>query len=376
MTPSDVSTPSAKTDVVPRRRIVILICLAVSAGTGLAWFLEGTGLQSFPGSIEARTTLVTTNRAARVDDVSVKTGQTVVPGDTLFQLVDSQLEDRLIGKRREIAQREAEVGHSKAIADVELAWRRRELQADIFETQLKVAALSQEKLNKQVEQIAWRERLTSVEVNLSPLISDANHPFRSISQELHTPDDRRLQAMLREDAAAASAEALATQIALCEQRLKKLELLDKEIEAKVRASSGIDLAETRFNGVKQELAALESQMKELTITSPTYGTIGVVKLQSGDRVPQGGPLVEILDDQQPHIVARIPSSEASKLRQGSKVTLIFPADQRRIGIIAAIPPQTMSVAGASESILAVKIEPASKLWPKLPIGSNVKVLLP
>ena len=213
---------------------------------------------------------------------------------------------------------EAEVTRSKAVTEVELAWRRRDLQTEIFETQLKVAALSQEKLNKQVEQIAWREHLMSVDVNVDSVLSDIHHPFRSISLEVNAPDDRRLQAMLREDAAAASAESLAAQIALCEQRLKKLELLEKEIEKQVRASSGIDVAETRFNGAKQELAALESQLKELTMTSPTYGTIGDVKLQPGDRVPSGGTLVEILDDQQPHIVTQIPSSAASKPRQGSQ----------------------------------------------------------
>lgn len=378
MMPGEVSKicAASATDSTQLRRIVILVCLAVSAGSGVAWFLEESGPQSYPGLIEARTTIVSTNRAAQVDEVLVKTGQSVVPGDSLFQLIDSRLKDRLAGKRLEVAENEAEVARAKAVADVELVWRRRELQAEIFETQLKVAALSQEKLNKQVEQIAWKEHLMSTEGQGGQLLSDANHPFRSISLELQKPDDRRLQAMLREDAAAASTEALATQIALCEERVKKLELLDKELGTKVRASSGIDLAETRLNRAKQELAVLESQVKELTMTSPTHGTIGEVKLQVGDQVTSGATLVEILDNQQPHIVARIPSSAASNVRQGLKVSLLFPANQRRIGIIASVPPQTVFVAGASESVLAVKIEPAGKLWPKLAIGSNVKVLLP
>ncbi len=359
-----------------RSRTGLIIGLALIAGTGFAWVLGWSGERAHRGSIQSRTTVVKSNCVARIRDVSVKPGLSVAPGDALFQLVDVQLEERLIGKRREIAELEAEVNRARVSAEVDFAWRRRELQSEVFETQLKESALSQEKLNKQVEQLAWKDHLTNSDSNVSPVVAEVDHPFRSIKRELHLPDERRLQAMLREDAAAASTETLATQIALCEQRLKSLAALEKELQTKIRSSSGVDVAEARLHGAKQELASLDSQLKELTITSPTYGTVGDVRVQPGDRVPNGDALIEILDDIQPHVVAQFPSAEASRLRHGSKVTLIFPSHGRRIGIITEIPPQTSSVAGGSESFVAVKIEPAGKLWPKLAIGSNVKVLLP
>ncbi|WP_157605810.1 HlyD family secretion protein [Schlesneria paludicola] len=373
---SDDTTPVPATmQPTPWRRVGLFVCLAASAGTGLGLLLEYTGQKTFPGSIEARRTVVTASRAARIQEVSVKTGQSVAVGDPLIQLIDTQLEDRLNRKRRDLAELEAEVARSKAIAEVELSWRRRELQSEIFETQLKVAALSQEKLNKQVEQIAWKERLSAGDSGIGPLLAETDHPFRPISASLTQPDDRRLQAMLREDAAAAAVEAIGTQVALCEQRLKKLEELDQDLNGKIRASSGVDVAETRFNSAKEELTALEAQVKELTITSPSYGTIGEIKLQEGDRVNASSTLVEILDDQQPHVVAQIPSHATAQARQGSKVTLIFPTNDRRSGVITGIPPQTVPVAGTTETVLQTKIEPAGKLWPKMAVGSNVKVLL-
>jgi multidrug resistance efflux pump len=375
MTPSEILTTTSPI-ATSRRLPGLLVCAALFAGTGVAWVLERSGLQSFPGAIAARTTVVTSHRAARVDAVSIKTGQTVVPGDPLFQLIDAQLEDRIVSKRREIVSLESEVARARGSADVELAWRQRELQAEIFQTQLKEAAFSQEKLNKQVEQIAWKERLNSFDPSMGPALAEADHPFRSISLDLRLPDDRRLQAMLREDAAAASAEALSTQVALCEQRLKKLAALEKELESKLRASSGVDVAEARLNSAKQELVALDSQSRELALESPTYGTISEVQLQSGDRVPQGAALVEILDDRQPHVVAHVPTAIASRLRHGAKVDIVFPTHEKRIGIIAMIPPQTISMAGKSESFVAVKVEPAGKLWPKLPLGSHVNVVFP
>lgn len=374
MTIGETSDPSHGTDTIPWRRIVLLVLMALVAGGGAAWFLEGKGLPSFHGTIAARTTVIAATQAARVDAVLAKSGQAVVPGDALFQMGDSQLQDRLARKQKEIAQYESDVNRAKATADVELAWRRRELQTEIFETQLKLAALAQEKLNKQVEQIAWKEHLASTDAGeLSA--SNRDNPFRAISLEVHSPDERRLQAMLREDAAAASVEGLTAQIALCEERLKKLDSLEKQIESKVIESSGTHAAEMRLASAKQELANLESQSTGLSVVSPTYGLVSAVKLQSGDRVVSGEKLVEILDDQQPHIIAQIPSSLASSLKQGSKVTILFPAEQKRIGIIASIPPQTISIAGLPESVLEIKIEPAGKLWPKLAIGSNVKIQL-
>jgi multidrug resistance efflux pump len=376
MMPTNLPANTDNSTSMRRTRIGLIIGLALIAGTGFAWVLGWSGERAYPGSLQSRTTVVKSICMARIRDISVKPGQSVAPGDALFQLVDVQLEERLIGKRREIAELEAEVNRARVSAEVDFAWRRRELQSEVFETQLKESALSQEKLNKQVEQLAWKDHLTNSDSNVSPVVAEVDHPFRSIKRELHLPDERRLQAMLREDAAAASTETLATQIALCEQRLKSLAALEKELQFKIRSASGVDVTEARLHGAKLELASLDSQLKELTITSPTYGTVGEIRFQPGDRVPNGNPLIEILDDIQPHVIAQFPSAEASQLRHGSKVTLIFPSRGTRIGIVTEIPPQTTSVAGGSESFVAVKIEPAGKLWPKLAIGSNVKVLLP
>ncbi len=66
------------------------------------------------------------------------------------------------------------------------------------------------------------------------------------------------------------------------------------------------------------------------------------------------------------------------MKPGTKLTLIFPARSKRIGLVATIPPQAMRIEGedGDDSQVAVKIEPAGKLWPKVPIGSRVKVQVP
>ena len=354
----------------------IYIGLALIAGTGVARLLEYAGEHPYPGALRSRVTLVSSNCLAQVRDVSVKAGQTLSPGDSLVQLVDSKLEDRIISKRREIAELEAEMIRVKIAAEVDLAWRRRELESEVFETQLKETALTQERLNKQVEQLAWKDYLACVDVLISPIGAATDDPFRSLTKELQLPDERRLQSMLREDAAAASAETLSIQITLCQERLARLAALEKNLEQKIRAGSGVDVIEAKLKGAQLELAALEGQSKDLIVRSPTYGTVGDVKVNTGDQIPGGGALVEIMDDVQRHVVAEVPPGTAAKLQHGSKVTLVFPENDRRIGIIAEIPSQVTMSTGHPSPFVAVKIEPAGKVWPKLAIGANVKVLLP
>ena len=252
MKPGEAPTVSDASNSPQWRRIVLLVGLAISAGTGLAWSLEHR-LHSIPGVLEAEKTVIATSHAVRVRSISVKTGQSVIPGQPLCQLIDVLLEDQLIGKRREIAEYEAEMSRAKAAAEVEIAWRRRELQTEIFEIQLKVAGLSQDKLNKQVEEFAWKDRLSTAEPMMVITGIETSNPFRPVSLNQNQPDDQRLLAMLREDAAAGSAETLSIQIALCEHRLKKLEELDNGLEAKIHASSGVDVAEARLNGSRKEI---------------------------------------------------------------------------------------------------------------------------
>ena len=131
--------------------------------------------------------------------------------------------------------------------------------------------------------------------------------------------------------------------------------------------------------VREELSSLEQQRDSLTIVSPSHGVVGAIHHEAGDLVEPGNTIVELFDDDRRHLTASIPSSAVARLLPGTKLTLIFPAGYKRIGLVAAIPPQAMfeNTAQLSEdSQVAVRIEPAGKLWPKIPIGSRIKVQVP
>eukprot|EP00456_Euglypha_rotunda_P072178 TRINITY_DN651_c0_g1_i4.p1 TRINITY_DN651_c0_g1~~TRINITY_DN651_c0_g1_i4.p1 ORF type:complete len:381 (-),score=107.73 TRINITY_DN651_c0_g1_i4:880-2022(-) len=374
------STNATVTGTSPRpssRRLLMLCSLALVAGIGAAKWLDARGSTSYGGSLQSRITCVMSERPARVHEVFLVPGQRVVPGDKLLRLADDQLTAQIIEKQRELVELEADLKMVQAKAEVELEWRRRELSTEIFQTQLKVSTVTQERTAKQVEQLAWQDQLQNLKGDRTgPDLADAVLPVRSVVIDAPFVDERRLQAMLKEDAAAVAAEALSEQLALCEQQLEKLRKLDQQLPEKVRVSVGVDLVETRIGRARDELAGFEKQRDSLTVVSSSHGIVGTIHHGIGDQVGAGDPLVELLDDERRHLVACIPSRAATKLRPGTRVDLIFPGREPRIGLVAAIPPHAIPADQSrptDDSQVEVKVEPAGKLWPKLPVGSRVQV---
>lgn len=373
MTPS---TSECSQQRVPFRRLVLLCAASLLAGIGVAT-LRSQDSPSYGGSLQARTIAVLTERDARVETILFAPGQRVAPGDKLAQLADERLTAQIENKRRELVELAAELKRVQAAADVELEWRSRDINGEIFQTQLKLSSVGQERTSRQVEQLAWQDQLKGPRDELQTSEASASLlPVRSAFVDGPLPNDRRLQAILKEDAAAGAVEALTEQLQLCEERLERLKALEQQLAGKVRTSAGVDLVEARIDRARQELADLEKQQESLTITSPGYGIIGSLQHRSGDRVAAGDPILELLDDDRRFLIANIPSSTAAKVPTGARITLVFPNHQERQGIVSSIPPRAIPAdpnRPTEDSMVEVRIEPSGKLWPQLPIGSRVQV---
>jgi len=360
---------------VPPRRLFLMCSAALMAGFGIAQWLEGRGSVSYGGSLQSRATTITAQQGARVQEILVTPGQRIVPGDKLLQLSDDGLEQEIAVQQQQIVELSAALKQIEAQAAMELEWRRRELNAEIFQTQIKIETVSQERTAREVEQLAWQDFLKQTPTSLSPELADVAVSVRAVLADTPQANERRLQAMLREDAAGAAAESLAQQQVLCEEQLKRLRSLLDGLADRIRVSSGVELAETRLKRAQDELNLLEQQRETLTVVSPAHGVVGRIDRRPGDLVSAGDSMVELLDDQRRHLVASIPSAAATRLRPGMRVELVFPGDQNRIGLVAAIPPHAVpaDLVSTGDSLVEVKVEPAGKLWPQLPIGSRVQV---
>lgn len=356
-------------------RAVVVAGTALALGIWLADRLDFPKSKAFSGRLQARVTTITAEWPARLQEIRVEPGERVAAGDPLFVLHSEQRQADLLFRRQEAARAEQEVIRVKAAADLELHWRRRELQSETFQTKFKLASLRQEKLHRDVEQIAWREQMlttTAFEQEEQPAAI-----FRFLSDSAEQMPEERIRALLREDAAAMSAKALAAQITLCEQRLEELRILDESLEEDVRMSHGITVAEQLSQKAAAALATEEAVQSSAVVNSPGYGLVGLFRKQTGDAVQPGDVLLQILDDDRRSIEVEIPSWAAVQFTPGTAIQLEFPGHERRQGVVASMPPQTSGQdTDSDDTKLKLIIEPAGKLWPHVPIGSRVLVSQP
>jgi hypothetical protein len=186
--------------------------------------------------------------------------------------------------------------------------------------------------------------------------------------------EAHVKAMLKEDAAAAASQALSAQITLCEQRLEELRTLDKLLDEQIRLSHGV--AALAPEKTEQEVPADDSPV--VTVSSPSYGLLGVFHKEAGELLQPGDVIVQILDDDRRSIEVEVPSWAAVGFAPGQQIRLAFPGGERRLGTLSSIPPQTSDSAAdaAQDAVVKLAIEPCGKLWPSVPIGSRVLVYAP
>lgn len=357
----------------PPLRIALFTLVALAAGLSAAWGLSRPDSPEFAGRIEARSTHVTAERAGILTELLVAEGDRVTLGDPLVMLADGELQAEIARQQAEITTRESELQQARALADVDLAWRLKELDGELLETQLRSADYLKEKFNHQLERNMWSDVLAG---ETTAMFNQGDAVFHSIVLKSRVPSEQRMNASLRIETAANAIEVSQAQVEICERRLAELRRLKEEVPARIREKAGVNVAEERLAGARAELARLQARDTQLTIPSTAVGTVGVFRRRPGDNIAPGDPIVEILDDAQRRIVVEVPSDQITGFHIDSRVDLSFPGDQPLTGRVISIAPQAEPRStAADDAVIAVRIEQTGKVWPAVPIGSRVGVRL-
>ena len=161
-------------------------------------------------------------------------------------------------------------------------------------------------------------------------------------------------------------EVAQAQAELCDKQLARLDALKQELPAQIEESVGVKVAKARLDMARADLERLAVQLDALTVVATSAGTVGVFQKRAGDHVLAGEPIVELFDEQQPFILAPVPSTELADFRPGTEVRLSFSGKVERRGTVRTIPPQTGPSPGATVvSLVSVHIEPEGRAWPDL-----------
>jgi multidrug resistance efflux pump len=366
-----LATSPAEPDRVNAWLAAGLAAAALAAGVFVVQQLDGARYERYSGRLAARTSAVRVPHDAEVEAILAPVGTAVAKGTPLVRLKNTAVSKRLEHARREIAALEKERDQAEASCAVEIEWRKRSIEAEVFETKIQQAAFLQQKLSHEVEQLAWKESDAGSRpqepVASSKLIDQVG--FKPVGRKAE-----RLDAMIKSEAARNGSEVAAAQIELCEQRLVELNAALAAIQDKVRKSIGIELVEQRLVDARETLAGLEATELALTLTAESTGVVGVYGVEPGGHVAAHGTIVHVIDEDRPCLQLEVPSDRIVEFRVGETVDILFPGNVERIGRIEAIPPQTSSTASGTQPVVLVSVVPAGKLWPRLPSGCGVEVL--
>lgn len=347
--------------------------LAMAAGTGLAMLLANREPDRFPGRIEARTAFVNAGHAGILAELLVNEGDRVNLDQPLAKLTDPDLESQISDTAAQTAVHEKERAQAEAAAEVELAWRIKELDNDIVATELRSADYLKEKFDWELERSMWADVLSSSE---TAMFDDDTPAFQTLILKSRVPGEQRMNAMLKHETADNAVAVSGVQVEICQEALARLRKTKEQLPERVRRQCGVEVAQQRVEQSQAALARLEARRNELVVTSTAVGAVGLFRARPGDHLQPGQPIVEILDDAQRWVVAAVPSSRAPEFAPQRIVRLTFPGGLVRTGTVVSVPPQTDRSGGNErDPLLSVRIEQSGAAWPSVPLGSRIDVQL-
>lgn len=361
-------------------RLMPLAAVALFAGLGVTTWLARLGEVRLTGFLRAEQSVVYAPHSGRVEVVQAESGASVKPRQSLIQLTDDSLNREIATKSREVTSLQASLEQCRAKAEVEMSLQRKDVDDDLLRTRLEAAKYLRESYAAKFEHVTLRnlakESGSGRWLAATPdLLSQPERIFNTIpSEPVAVPNELRFSAVMREGLALNLAEVNKASSEFCEHHIAELEKLRKDLPEMIRRAAGVDVAEAKLAQATEQLEALNKQKAAMSVTSPGHGIVGSYSKHVADPVGVGEALVTIHDRERPFVEVDVPSREVIKLQIGQTLHLDF-AGEDHIGRVEFICPQAHNRNGDADSWITVRVRPAGKLWPEVPIGSAVAVRL-
>ena len=365
---------------IPVMRLLPLATVALLAGLGAVSWMAQTGEVSLTGFLRAEQSVVYAPRGGRVERVSAKTGDSVKPHQMLLVLADDSLDREIAAKSREVTSLEASLEQRRAQADVQMTLELKSLDDLLHRARIQSAEFLREHYTATFEHVSWRnfakEASSGRMLAIGPsAMSDPARIFGALASDpLVTPEEVRVRAVMRQEDARNTSEVKKSQVDICDHHIQEMQKLRKDLPEKIRKAAGVDVAEAKLAQATDQLSSLNQQKGAMTVTAPGHGLVGSYAKQAADPVSAGEALVTVLDRERSYVEVEVPSREVKRLKVGQTARLEF-AGEERTGRVESISPQAHRRDQTAESWIAVRIRPAGRLWPEVPIGSAVSVRL-
>lgn len=357
-------------------RAIALCSVAFIASSGLASWLTSDEDQSVVGFVEAERCELRAQQAGRVNSLLVKPGELVHSGAPVLVYELAELEQSITQLQQQIAGLEDQCAQAQARADVELAWRLKDLDSEILQAKIDAAGFLKEQFTSQLKHRA----LSSVmERGVDYQNASLNEPVVRPLVFTPTPRSTRVQTLLEQQEAVNAVEVYGVQIEICDARVSRLEKLKAALSEQVDAACGVDRLERELTVARDELLALKSKSAKQQLLANGHGVVTQLSVSAGQQLAAGDLVAEFYDRQRRFITAQVPSELAHRFAAETQVKVFFAGDEPYAGTVVGSPLQAESqplTAAGSAVMVPVRIEPAGKLWPDVAFGSAVSIQVP
>ncbi|MFO1002918.1 MAG: efflux RND transporter periplasmic adaptor subunit, partial [Planctomycetaceae bacterium] len=150
--------------------------------------------------------------------------------------------------------------------------------------------------------------------------------------------------------------------------------LREALPSTVNEAMGVTSLKEQLDDATAHLETMKSVSREIHVNAPVYGVVGQVRYRQGDDLPNGEIMVRILHTDRRYIMVHLPTRRVTEMQPGHEVELMFPGNQEFRGQIVDVPMLADTTGSTGDTLAAVRIEPVGRLWPMIPVGSQVDVV--
>ena len=379
-------------------RTFTLLACALLIGFFAVYLLGQHRNQALTGVLSADVTSIKVPAASRLTAVHIRAGDEVFSGQPLVTLEKLEHLGLIEVQEHTVRDLERELKRAEAQAVIELEWRTRDLDRELADlrsqvTQKETAATPGRRSNTAsarrpagppVSPISSSSSVATVSPRPGGILFFGAGGQASCTtagsdpplQPVPMPVPVRVAEVPQNGVISDSAEMSLTDTMLDSLRSEqaRLESVLLSLPDTVSEAVGVASLKAHLAEAAQQLAEMKTVSREINVESPVYGTVGQVRYRQGDDMQPGEIMVRILHTDRRYIIVYLPSRRVHEMQPGHEVELTFPGGQEYRGQIVEIPLLTEATGQSGDSLAAVRIEPAGRLWPAVPVGSQVDVI--
>ena len=380
-------------------RTVSLLIVALLIGFFTVYLLGQHRNQPLTGILSADITTIRVPAASRLTSVQIKAGEEVFSGQPLLTLEKLEHLAFIESQERLVRDLEREVRRVEAQAAIELEWRTRDLDRELSNVRQRVASSEldgrtasrvddgkphRSQYSGPVRSVSSSNAAQSNSVSRSRaggiiFFSGASGQSSAVPEPAHLtdfPEAIRTAQVARNslvsDSAAISPADPNLQALRAEQ--SRLETVRTTLPATVNEAVGATTIQAHYAEAARQLESMKSVSREVHVMSPVYGTVGQVRYREGDDMQAGEVMLRILHTDRRYVTAYLPTRRVHEMRPGQEVALRFPGNEEFTGQVVDVPMVVDMTGQTGDTLAAIRIEPVGRLWPNVPVGSQIDVI--